>query len=186
MTIHTHPASPSRARLCPRRLRATPLNEVPADPSGWSDVALIRVTGPASRIIRVCERPDAAGWHYRAVRGWRQLQPRRIGAAAAVTAFRMLPGPFPRRLDTDALLDAMHDAEIVEGGPAGPGSDLMLHWIRFEIARAPERRMTRDGEAEIARTVRVSSRTHRDLGHLAAVHIERFICEWMPSATAAA
>lgn len=186
MTLQSHLAGPARPRPTRRCLRATPLNDASPDPAGWTDIALVRVSGPACRIIRICERSDASGWHYRAVRGWRPARGPRIGAWSHAAAFRMLPTPVASRLDTDALLDAMHAAEIVDGGPAGPGEDLILHWVRYEIARAPERRMTRAGEIEIARAVRVSSRVHRDLGHLAAGHIERFICEWMPGQTAAA
>lgn len=147
----------------------------------WRDAAVIRVSGTCTRIIRIVERRHDGLWLYRAIRGSTGRRFERIVTPETDDgAYILEPAESDSRLDTDALLDAMHRARISDGGAAGHGHDLMLHWLGHEISCDPSRRSTRAGEIALMQVVRVSSTVHPELGALAARHIEQFIYEWVP------
>jgi hypothetical protein len=147
----------------------------------WRDAAVIRVNGACTRIIRVVERREDGHWLYRAIRGstGRRLE-RIITPETDDGAYILEPAQSEARLDTDALLDAMHRARISDGGAAGHGYDLLLHWLGHEISRDPARRTTRAGEIALLQAVRVSSSIHPELAALATRHMEQFVYEWVP------
>lgn len=163
----TAPASPHSTS----EMRATP----------WRDAAVIRVGGACARIIRIVESRHAGSWLYRAIRGstGRRLE-RVVTPDTDDGAYILDPSRSDRRLDADALLDAMHRARVCDGGAAGAGHDLLLHWLGHEISRDPARRSTRAGEIALLQVVRVSSAPYPEIGSLAAQHIEQFIYEWVP------
>lgn len=147
----------------------------------WRDAAVIRVSGACARIIRILERRLEGGWHYLAIRGSTGRRFERVVTPETDDgAYLLEPARSDVRLDTDALLDAMHRARISDGGAAGHGHDLLLHWLGHEISRDPARRSTRAGEIALLQVVRVSSALHPELGALAAQHIEQFVYEWIP------
>lgn len=147
----------------------------------WRDVAVIRVSGECTRIIRVVERRDGGRWLYRAIRGSTGRRFERIVTPETDDgAYILDPGESDARLDTDGVLEAMHRARINDGGAAGRGHDLLLHWLGHEIARDPARRATRAGEIALLQVVRVSSAAHPELGPLAVQHMEQFVYEWVP------
>jgi hypothetical protein len=147
----------------------------------WRDAAVIRVSGRCTRIIRIVERRLEGRWTYLAIRGstGRRLE-RVVTPETDDGAYILEPASSDIRLDTDALLDAMHRARINDGGAAGHGHDLLLHWLGHEISSDPARRSTRAGEIALLQVVRVSSALHPELGALAAQHIEQFVYEWVP------
>jgi hypothetical protein len=157
---------------------------IPPDPSSatpWRDAAVIRVSGACARIIRIVERRHDGQWHYRAIRGSTGRRAERIITPDTDDgAYFLTPDTSRVRLDTDRLLDAMHRSLIRDGGAAGPGRDLLLHWLAHEIAREPTRRGTRAGEIALLQVVRVSSTRHPELGALALRHMEQFLYEWTP------
>jgi len=147
----------------------------------WRDAAVIRVNGACTRIIRVVERRESGRWLYRAIRGSTGRRFERIVTPETDDgAYILEPAESLVRLDTDALLDAMHRARINDGGTAGHGRDLLLHWLGHEISRDPARRDTRAGEIALLQSVRVSSAIHPELAALAARHMEQFVYEWVP------
>lgn len=147
----------------------------------WRDAAVIRVGGACARIIRIVERRLEGRWLYLAIRGSTGRRFERVVTPETDDgAYILEPAQSEVRLDTDALLDAMHRARISDGGAAGHGHDLLLHWLGHEISRDPARRSTRAGEIALLQVVRVSSALHPELGALAAQHIEQFIYEWVP------
>ena len=147
----------------------------------WRDAAVIRVSGACARIIRVVERRDDGLWLYRAIRGSTGRRFERIVTPDTDDgAYLLEPAQSDIRLDTDALLEAIHRARVSDGGAAGHGHDLLLHWLAHEIACDPARRSTRAGEIALLQVVRASSVLHPELGALAAQHIEQFVYEWVP------
>lgn len=161
-------------------------HQVPVDArltTPWVDAAVIRVSGPNARIIRIVERRHEGVWLYRAIRGamGRRLE-RIVTPDTDDGAYILEPAAARDRLDTDALLEAIHRGRINDGGAAGHGHDLLLHWLCHEISREPERRATRAGEIALMQVVRVSSMVHPELGALAARHMEQFVYEWVPGA----
>ena len=147
----------------------------------WRDAAVIRVSGACTRIIRIVERRDEGRWLYRAIRGSTGRRFERVVTPDTDDgAYILDPAESDIRLCTDALLEAMHRARINDGGAAGHGHDLLLHWLGHEIVRDPARRSTRAGEIALLQVVRVSSALHPELGALAAQHIEQFVYEWVP------
>ena len=142
---------------------------------------MIRIGGACARSIRIVESRHDGCWLYRAIRGSTGRRVERIVTPDTDDgAYILEPAQCDARLDTDALLDAMHRARICDGGAAGPGHDLLLHWIGHEISRDPARRSTRAGEIALLQVVRASSALHPELGALAAQHIEQFVYEWVP------
>jgi hypothetical protein len=147
----------------------------------WRDAAVIRVNGACTRIIRIVERRESGRWLYRAIRGSTGRRFERIVTPETDDgAYVLEPAQSEVRLDTDALLDAMHRARINDGGAAGHGHDLLLHWLGHEISRDPATRTTRAGEIALLQAVRVSSSVHPELAALAARHMEQFVYEWVP------
>jgi hypothetical protein len=174
-----------RARRTPTVASPAPKAErLPGDERSalpWRDAAVIRVGGTCARIVRVVESWRDGRWLYRAIRGSTGRRFERIVTPDTDDgAYILDPAQSHRRLDTDGLLDAMHRARICDGGAAGTGHDLLLHWLGHEIARDPARRDTRAGEIALLQVVRASSVPHPELGALAARHIEQFVYEWMP------
>lgn len=177
------------ARIRGRRAPAVPLTIPSPKPVAvddrltmpWRDAAVIRVSGACTRIIRIVERRNEGHWLYRAIRGSTGRRFERVVTPETDDgAYILEPAESGSRLCTDALLEAIHRARINDGGAAGHGHDLLLHWLGHEIVCDPARRSTRAGEIALLQVVRVSSALHPELGALAAKHIEQFVYEWVP------